>query len=133
MIHWPFHELRALAAATSHAFAVGRTFPVEAPRCPVVARYVRGHTRIACASEHSVGTVSTILAVLVGTYRKRLDSGRPPCIGSLGFVVVVLESRWPSTGGRWSAGRVSLFGPKGVVTERGLDRFLPSVLDFVMW
>ena len=106
-------------------------FPVEAPRCPVVARYVRGHTRIAYASEHSVGTVSTIFDVLVGAYRKRLDSGRPPCIGSLGFVLVVFESRWPRTGGRWSAGRVSLFGPKGVVTERGLDGFLPSALDFV--
>ena len=92
-----------MEAATSHAFAVGTMFPVEAveaPRCPVVARYVRGHTRIACTSEHSIGTVSTILAVLVGAYRKRLDSGRPPCIGSLGFVVVVFESRWPSTGGR---------------------------------
>jgi hypothetical protein len=120
-----------LAAATSHAFAVGTT--VEAPRCPVVATYVRRHTRIACASEHPVKTVSTILAVLVRAYRKRLDSGRPPCIGSLGFVVVVFESRWPSTGGRWSAGRVSLFGPNGVVTERGLDRFLPSVLNFVTW
>jgi hypothetical protein len=120
-----------LAAATSHAFAVGTMFPVEA-RCPVVARDVRGHTRIACASERSVGMVSTILAVLVGAYRKRLDSGRPPCIGSLGFVVVVFEIRWPSTGGRWFAGRVSLFGPKGVVTERGLDGFL-SVLEFVMW
>jgi hypothetical protein len=122
-----------LAAATSHAFSVGTTFPVEAPKCPVVAGYARGHIRIACASERPVRIVSTILADLVGAYRKRLDSGRPPCIGSLGFVVVVFESRWPSTGGRWSAGRVSLFGPEGVVTERGLDRFLPSVLDFVLW
>jgi hypothetical protein len=122
-----------LAAATSHAFAAaGTTFPVETPRCPVVARYVRGHTRIAYASEHSVRTVSTIPDVLVGAYRKRLDSGRPPCIGSLGFVVVAFESRWPRTGGRWSAGRVSLFGPNGVVTERGLDRFLPSVLNLVV-
>ena len=48
-------------------------------------------------------------------------------------MVVVFESRWPSTGGRSSGGRVSLFGPKGVVTERGLDRFRPSVLDFVVW
>lgn len=87
--------------------------------------------RIACASEHSVGTVSTILAALVGAYRKRLDSGRPPCIGPSGFVFVVFESRWPSTGGRWSAGRVNLFGPEGVVTDRGLDKFLPSLLDYV--
>ena len=81
----------------------------------------------------AVCCLTTTLAVLVRAYRKRLDSGRPPCIGSLGFVVVVFESRWPSMGGRWSAGRVSLFGPKGVVTERGLDKSLPSVLDFVMW
>jgi hypothetical protein len=74
-------------------------FPVENPRCPVVAGYVRGHTRIAYASEHSVRTVSTTLDLLIEAYRKRLDSGRPPCIVSLGFVVAVFESRWPRTGG----------------------------------
>jgi hypothetical protein len=117
-----------LAAATSRAYllVVDANFLVEAPRCLVVAR---AHTRIACASERSVETVSTILAVSVGAYRKRADNGRPPC-KSFVFVVVVFGSRCPSTGGRWSAGKVSLFGPKGVLTERGLDGFLPSVLDF---
>lgn len=121
-----------MAAATSRAFAVGTKFPAEAPKRLTVATNVKGHTRIACASEHSVGSVSTILAISVEAYRKRLDSGRPPCNGSFGLAVAVFESRCPSTGGRWSAGKVSLFGPKGVVTERGLDGFLPSVLDFVM-
>ena len=81
----------------------------------------------------AVCRLTTTLAVLVRAYRKRLDSGCPPCIGSLGFVVVVFKSCWPSMGGRWSAGRVSLFGPKGVVTKRGLDKSLPLVLDFVIW
>lgn len=112
-------------------FAVGTKSPADAPRLLVVVVCVRGHTRIACTSEHSIGTVSTILAVSVEAYLKRLDGGRPPWDGSFGFEVV-FESRCPSTGGRWSAGKVSLFGPKGVVTERGLDGFLPSMLDFVM-
>jgi hypothetical protein len=128
-----FYELRASAAATLRAylFVVDTKFLAEAPRRLVVAASGGDHTRIACASKHSVGTVSTILAVSVGAYRKRADNGRPPCNGSFGFVVAVFDSRCPSTGGRWSAGKVSLFGPKGVVTERGLDGFLPSVLDFI--
>lgn len=131
MTHSPFRELWALAVATSRAFAVDTKFPAEDPRRLIVATYVRGHTRIACKREHLVGTVSTIFAVSVRAYRKREDSGRPPCNGSFGLVVGVFEGRCPSTGGRWSAGKVSLFGPKGVVTERGLDGFLPSVLDLV--
>ncbi len=61
---------------------------------------------IACENEHSVGTISTILAVSVA-----------------------------HTASGWTAvarlGKVSLFGPKGVVTERGLDGFLPSVMGGV--
>ncbi len=54
------------AVAASHAFVVvGTTFPADAPRFLVVARYVRGHMHIACENEHSVGTISTILAVSV--------------------------------------------------------------------
>ena len=121
-----------MVAATSRAFAVGTKFPAAAPRRLLVETYVRGHTRTACTREHSVGTVSTIFTVSVRAYRKREDSGRPPCSGSFGLAVGVFEGRCPSTGGRWSAGKVSLFGPKGVVTERGLDGFLPSVLDFVV-
>lgn len=111
---------------------MGTKSPAGEPGRLVVVVYVRGHKRIAWKEDIQLEMVSTTLAVSVGVYLKRLDSGRPPCGGSFGFVVVVFESRCPSTGGRWSAGKVSLFGPKGVVTERGLDGFLPSMLDFVM-
>ena len=120
-----------MAEASSRAFVVGTKFPAEAPRLLVVVACVRGHTQIACKSEYSIGTVSTVLAVSVKAYLKRLGGGRPPWIGSFEFEAV-FESRCPSTGGRWSAGNVSLFGPKGVVTERGLDGFFPSMLDCVM-
>jgi hypothetical protein len=64
--------------------------PAEAPRSLAA---VERRTRIACASENSVETVSKILDVSSRAYRNRLDSGRPPGDGSFRFAAVVFEDR----------------------------------------
>jgi hypothetical protein len=88
----PFLELLAGEAASSHVSAVGAKFPAGDPKNLAAAAYARGHTRIACASEHPVATVSTTPLVSAEAYRNRLDNGRPPN-ESFRFVVVVIEGR----------------------------------------
>ena len=88
-----FELLVGAEAASSHAPALGTKFPAGDPKHLAAAAYATGHTRIAYAGEHPVAKVSTILIVSARAYRNRLDSGRPPCNGSFGAVVVVFEGR----------------------------------------
>ena len=89
-----FAELLAgTAAASSHASALGKKFPAGDLKHLVAAAYATGHMRIAYPGEDPVAKVSIILAVSAKAYRNRLDSGRPPCDGSFGAVVVGFEGR----------------------------------------
>ena len=89
-----FAELLAgAAAASSHASALGKKFPAGDLKHLAAAAYATGHTHIAYAGENPLAKVSTILAVSAKAYRNRLDSGRPPCDGSFGAVVVGFEGR----------------------------------------